>query len=513
MTHEYDVIVIGAGAVGSAIARELSRYNLKIAVLEKELDVCTETSGRNSAVLHAGFNNKTGSLMAKFCVEGNLGFEKTAKELSVPFHRTGKVVVGFDEQDLSSLKSLKEQGDRNGCPGLEIIDRQQLKVLAPFIEGEFALYSPMTGILNTFTYTIALAENAHKNGVDFFLGREVTEIRSDSPYNPDNTYGSDSPTKFTIRTRRNSVGTSYKPELPPVESFHTRWIINSAGLQSDTIARMLGVNDYTIYPCRGEYFILDRKLSPYLSMPAYPVPNVKTGGLGVHLTPTVDGTILIGPSAEYIDNKDDYASTQAVMDLLLKEGAEIFPTLSAASVIRSYTGIRPKLVSKTKGGYADFVIEESSSHPQAINLIGIESPGLTSSLPIARYVVEMIAEKEDLTVNSDFDPFQSGILCFKDQSADEKRRLIAADPDYGEIICRCETVTRAEILAAIHNPLGVETFSGIKVRTRAMMGRCQGGYCQTRIAELLMEEKQMEPQELLYLRSGSHMFEGSVRDI
>jgi glycerol-3-phosphate dehydrogenase len=504
MTQGYDVIVIGGGVIGSAIARELSRYELKIAVLEKELDVCTETSGRNSAVLHAGFNNKTGSLMAKFCVEGNRGFEKTAHELSVPFKRTGKVVVGFDEQDLFSLKSLKEQGDRNGCPNLEIIDRQQLKVLAPFIEGEFALFSPMTGILNTFIYTIALAENAHKNGVDYFLGREVTGIVSNNPSDP---------TKFTIQTICSSVGTSLRPDPQQHEYFHARWVINSAGLQSDAVARMLGNTNYTIYPCRGEYFILDRKLSPYLSMPAYPVPNVKTGGLGVHLTPTVDGTILIGPSAEYIDDKDDYASTQPVMDLLLKDGARIFPKLSAASVIRSYTGIRPKLVSRTKGGYADFVIEESSSHPQAINLIGIESPGLTSSLPIARYVVEMIAGKEDLAINSDFDPNQSGILCFKDQTDDSKRRLIEANPDYGEIICRCETVTRAEILAAIHNPLGVETLSGIKIRTRAMMGRCQGGYCQTRIAELLMQEKHLKPQELRLLRNGSHMFEGSVRDI
>lgn len=510
MAQTYDVIIIGGGVVGSAIARELSRFKLKIAVLEKELDVCTETSGRNSAVLHAGFNNRPGSLMAKFCVEGNLEFDRTARELDIPFKRTGKVVVGFDEEDLAGLKALKDQGDRNGCPGLELIDHKRIKELAPFIDGEFALYSPMTGILNTFIYTIALAENAHQNGVEYFFDREVTSIirtaRSGTGINcPDQLY--------EIRTKHGISPAQDGLSRTPHDPFRSRWVINSAGLHADEIARMLGNSDYTIYPCRGEYFILDRKLAPYLTMPAYPVPNAKTGGLGIHLTPTIDGTILIGPSAEYIDATDDYASTQSVMDLLIEDGARIFPPLQANSIIRSYTGIRPKLVSKNKGGYADFVIEERDTYPQAINLIGIESPGLTSSLPIARRVVEMIGRKEDLQANPDFDPTRKGILCFKDQPRDKQRSLIQSDPDYGEIICRCEIVTRAEILEAIRNPLGVATLSGIKVRTRAMMGRCQGGYCQTRITDLLMKEKNLQPQDVLYLRNSSNMFTGRVRDI
>ena len=498
----YDVIIIGGGVVGSAIARELSRFKLRIAVLEKELDVCTETSGRNSAVLHAGFNNRPGSLMAKLCVEGNLGFDKTAGELDVPFKRTGKVVVGFDEEDFAGLKALKDQGDRNGCPGLELIDHKRIKELAPYIDGEFALYSPMTGILNTFIYTIALAENAHSNGVEYFFDSEVTgidRIGCDLTLSFESTVRSPDDADYTIHTAH--------------RSFRTRWVINSAGLQSDVIARMLGNADYTIYPCRGEYFILDRKLAPYLPMPAYPVPNARTGGLGIHLTPTVDGTILIGPSAEYIADRDDYASTQPVMDLLIEDGARIFPPLQANSIIRSYTGIRPKLVSKDKGGYADFVIEERDTFPRAINLIGIESPGLTSSLPIARRVIEIIGQKEDLSANPDFDPCRQGILRFAEQTRDKQRSLIESNPDYGEIICRCETVTRAEILAAIRNPLGVATVSGVKVRTRAMMGRCQGGYCQTRITELLMQEKNLPPEDVLYLRNSSNMFTGRVRDL
>ncbi len=485
MQKIYDVIIIGAGVIGSAVARELSRYTLSIAVLEKETDVVSGTSGRNSAVLHAGFNNKPGTLMAKYCVEGNLGFDQAAKDLDVPFRRTGKLVVGFDEDDYHGLESLKSQGDRNGCPGLELIDAAKIAGLAPGIGGHFALYSPMTGILDSFLYTIALAENAQKNGAEFFLNQNVSEIgKKDENY--------------TVRT--------------DTASFTGRWIINCAGLYSDRIANMLGISEYTIYPCRGEYFILDKKLSPLLPMPAYPVPNAKSGGLGIHLTPTVDGTVLIGPSAEYIDDRDDYSSTRRVMDLLLEDGARIFPALSPNAVIRSYSGIRPKLSGKNKGGYADFVIEERDTSPRAIHLIGIESPGLTASLPIAREVVSRIAQWEDLKENSGFDPTRRGIVRFRDLPREKQRERIASDPNYGEIVCRCETVTKAEILEAIHNPLGVCTFSGIKVRTRAMMGLCQGGYCQTRIAGMIMEEKDLEPEEIIASGKGSNLFVGRLRD-
>jgi len=485
MQKIYDVIIIGGGVIGSAVARELSRYTLSIAVLEKETDVVSGTSGRNSAVLHAGFNNKPGTLMAKYCVEGNLGFDRIAKDLDVPFRRTGKLVVGFDEDDYHGLEALKSQGDDNGCPGLELIDAGRITRLAPGIGGHFALFSPMTGILDSFLYTIALAENAHKNGAEYFLNQNVTGIAG----NEEN---------YTVRTDS--------------AQFTGRWVINCAGLYSDRIANLLGISDYTIYPCRGEYFILDKKLSHLLPMPAYPVPNAKSGGLGIHLTPTVDGTILIGPSAEYIDDRDDYSSTKPVMDLLLEYGARIFPALSPNAVIRSYSGIRPKLSGKNKGGYADFVIEERVESPRAIHLIGIESPGLTSSIPIAREVVSRIAQREDLKENPGFDPTRRGIIRFRDLPREKQQERIESDPNYGEIICRCETVTKAEILEAIHNPLRVCTFSGIKVRTRAMMGRCQGGYCQTRIAGMIMEEKGLEPEEIIASGKGSNLFVGRLRD-
>lgn len=492
MDSRYDVIIIGAGVVGSAIAREMARYDLKIAVLEKELDVCSETSGRNSGVLHAGFNNITGSLMAKYCVEGCLGFDQVAKELDIPFKRTGKVVVGFDEDDKEKLIKIKEQGDKNGVPGLEIINRERIKELAPYVDGEFAMYSPATGTLNPFIYTIALAENAHHNGVDFFFDNEVINIKL-MEYSIDNIIDS-----YEIITTKGS--------------FTTKWVINSAGLGADKIARMLGIHDYTLFPCRGEYFILDKKAGDYLNMPAYPVPNFKAGGLGIHLTPTVDGNVLIGPSSEYLDERDDYSSTQEIQDLLIKDGGRIFPYIKREYFIRNFSGIRPKLADKNVGGYADFVIEEREEIPYAINLIGIESPGLTSAIPIAKRIIEMVGQKQELKEKQDYDPYRKGILCFNEQPLEKKKELIQQDPNYGEIICRCETITKAEILEAIRNPLGVETVIGVKNRTRAMMGRCQGGYCETRISEILMQEKNKKEDEIVYARQGGNMFAGKVRD-
>lgn len=486
MEKTYDVLIIGAGVIGSAVARELARYKLSIAVLEKELDVCSETSGRNSGVLHAGFNNRQGTLMAKYCVEGCLGFDQVAEALDIPFKRTGKLVVGFNEDDLNKLKSLKDQGDKNGVPGLEIISKAQIKVLAPHIRGEFALYSPMTGVLNPFIFTISLAENAKKNGVNFFLDHEVTAIQRMEPH-------------YLIKTKN--------------RQFRTRWLINCAGLNADRIAKMMGNEDYTIYPCRGEYFILDQKIGQYLEMPAYPIPNIKEGGLGIHITPSIDGNVLVGPSTEYIDKTDNYSATQKIMDLLIRDGGKIFPYLKQEYFIRNFTGIRPKLVGEHEGGYADFVIDKRDSHSNAIHLVGIESPGLTSAIPLAKRVVELIRQDEALSANENFDPTRKGILNFKEQSTEIKRALIEKDPNYGEIICRCETITKAEILEAIHNPLGVDTVVGIKNRTRAMMGRCQGGYCQTRIVELIMKEKSKSESEIIYARSGAAMFAGKVRNL
>lgn len=482
----FDVLIIGAGVVGSAAARELSKYQLKIGVLEKHPDVCCETSARNSGVLHAGFNNKPGSLMAKFCVEGNAGFDQLAKELDIPYKRTGKLVVGFTEEDRANLEQMKRTGEENGVPGLQIVDKAFIQSKAPMVEGEFALWSASTAILNPFIYTVALAENAAMNGARFYFDHPVTEIRHD--------------------------GQCYHVTAGGQE-FCSRWVINCAGLGADKISHKLGIHDYTIHPCKGEYFLLDQKVGLLLPLPAYPVPDPKSGGLGIHLTPSVDGNVFIGPSNEYLDDRSDYSSTKSTMDMLLKDAARIFPHIQREHFIRNFAGIRPKLTSQEQGGYQDFVIERRKEAPNAINLVGIESPGLTSAVPIARHIVRLMEEVEALTPDPKFDPFRKGITTFHDKSPEEQAALIRQDPNYGEIVCRCETVTKAEVLQALHNPLGVHTVTGIKYRCRTMMGRCQGGYCQTRVTEMIMQETGCSREEVTYSRKGSWLFTGKVREL
>jgi len=483
---KYDVLIIGGGVVGSAAARELSRYRLKIAVLEKAPDVCCGTSARNSGVLHAGFNNKPGSKMAKFCVEGNAGFDQLAKELDIPYKRTGKLVVGFTEADRKKLEAMKAQGEANGVPQLEIVEKDFIREKAPAIGGEFALWSGSTAILNPFLYTIALAENAAQNGVEFFLNREVTAISDD--------------------------GEVYRVTAGG-EVFESRWVVNCAGHGAAKISAMLGIDEYTIYPCRGEYYVLDQKAGDLLPLPAYPVPDPASGGLGIHLTPTVDGNVIIGPSNEYLDDPEDHATTKEVMEMLLSDGARIFPHIKREHFIRNFSGIRPKLTSKEQGGYRDFVIERRAEiAPRAINLVGIESPGLTSAVPISREIVRLIEEVEVLEKNPDFDPIRKGIRTFADKTPDQQAAMIEENPDYGEIVCRCETVTKAEVLEAIRNPLGVTTVTGIKYRCRTMMGRCQGGYCQTRVSDLIQQETGCRPADVCYSHDGAYLFTGKVRE-
>ncbi|EGD48459.1 FAD dependent oxidoreductase [Ruminiclostridium papyrosolvens DSM 2782] len=482
--NQFDIVIVGAGAVGCAIARELSRYQLKIAVFEKESDVAAGTSGRNSAVVHAGFNNKPGSLMAKFCVEGNEGFESLCRELDVPYKKTGKLIVAFDESDFAGIDKLIENGKKNGVKGLEFVGEDVVKKLEPHVGGVGAMLSPNTAITNPFLYTVALAENAAQNGAKFFLETEVKGISKRNNL-------------FRIK-----AGETY---------YYSRYVINSAGLYSDRIASMAGETGYKIYPCRGEYFILDKRTSQYLNMPVYPVPRPGIGGLGVHLTPTMEGNILIGPSAEYIKTKNDYSATKTVMDKLFKEAKELLPPLSMKHIIRSYTGIRSKIVGPKTGGFGDFVIEESKVVPNLINLIGIESPGLTSSAPISRMVRDIIANKEDLISKKDFTAERKGIVQFRELPEEQKETLIKECPEYGEIVCRCEGITKKEILDAVNNPLGVTTLAGIKYRARAMMGRCQGGYCLTRIVDILKNEKGLNPEEITLRGKNSKLFTGQVK--
>lgn len=479
----YDVLIIGGGVVGSALARELSRYRLKIGVLEKNLDVCCETSGRNSGVVHGGFAYDRGSLKARLCVEGNRMMGELAKELDFDFQRCGKVLVGNTPEDMETLKRILKQGEDNGAEGLEIIGKERLHELVPAVVGEFAMFSPNSGIVDPFHFTIALAENACENGAGYFLGYEVEKLWRDT----DGTWW---------------AGT-------PKGDFHARWVINSAGLGCGRISDMLGIKGYHVTGSKGDYIILDKRTGPLLPMPVYPVPS--NTYMGIHVTNTTDGNVIIGPTAETVTDFSYYGVPQENMDYLASSASQLWPCIRKADYIRNYSGILPKWVDE-RGAIQDFKIEiRDDTAPHAVNLVGIESPGLTAAVPIARYAIGLMREREEFAPNPDFKPARKGIVRFAKAAREEQARLIRENPDYGEVICRCEQVTKAEILQAIHNPLGVDTMAGIKYRTRSMMGRCQGGYCQMRIEALIEEELKKRETDVLYAREGSQVLFGKVR--
>lgn len=483
---KYDVIVIGAGVVGNAIARELSRYKIKIAVLEKELDVGMGASSRNSGVVHSGINYKSGSLRAILSVEGNNLLRYLCKELKVKISYIGKLTVAQDEKDEQTLYSLKEQGEANGVPGLKLLNSQKMKLIQPGIEGFSALYSPTTGIISPYGLTIALAENAITNGVKFHLGCKVCAIKK---YND----------KFVVKT---SVGKDFEASI----------VINSAGLHSDQISNMLGMNDYRIFPCRGEYLVLDKHLANSLSVLVYPAPRKNSAGLGIHLTSTVDGNILIGPSDEYIDDRSDYSCTADIINKLIKKGHELLPSLSTLDVIRTFSGLRAKQTPPEIKGYKDFVIEIRKDVPGFINLVGIESPGLTASPAIALRVKDMVSQILPLVKKIDFIPERPGrVGHVYELPFEERAELVAKDPAYGEIICRCEQITKKEIIDAIQNPFGSKLLSGIKYRSRAMMGRCQGAFCMPKIVQILKEDFGYKPEDYLLKSTVSPLFRGYVR--
>lgn len=479
----YDVLIIGGGAVGSAVARELSRYRLKVGVLEKNLDVCCETSGRNSGVVHGGFAYDRGSLKARLCVEGNRMMGELAEELGFAFQRCGKVLVGNTPEDMETLKRTLKQGEDNGVRGLEIIDKKRLHELVPAVEGAFAMFSPNSGIVDPFNFTIALAENACQNGATYFLGHEVTGIWREQ----EGTWG--------LAT--------------PKGEFHTRWVVNSAGLGCGKISDMLGIKGYHVIGSKGDYIILDKRTGPLLPMPVYPVPS--NTYMGIHVTNTTDGNVIIGPNAETVTDFSYYGVSGETINGLAESASKLWPCIRREDYIRNYSGILPKWVDE-KGRIQDFKIEiRDDLAPRAVNLVGIESPGLTAAVPIARYAVSLMKKREAFAPNPDFNPVRRGIVRFEAVPKEEQARLIRENPDYGEVVCRCEKVTRAEILQAIHNPLGVDTMAGIKYRTRSMMGRCQGGYCQMRIEAMIEEELKKRETDVRWAREGSQVLFGKVR--
>lgn len=484
MSALYDVAIIGGGVVGSAAARELSRYNLRICVLEREQDVVNGVSGRNTGLLHSGVLYQKDTLRLECCLEGNAEFELVAEQLDVPFKRCGKLIVGSTNQELQQLDRLMQRGMDNGIKGLRMLDRQQLKELEPDVEGERALLAETAGILDPFSYTIALAENAAMNGVSYLFGHEVREVNRES----DGT--------FSVLTSSGTV--------------KSRWVINCAGISSFRLSAMLGYYPYKPDRVKGEYIILDKRVSSMVSHPVYPAPD-ENFVFDIHVTPTIDGNVLVGPSIEHIGDGDDYEATGPMLQMLEKVGSSMFSCVRREFFIRNYVGVFPSLKNPEGTEELDYQIQTSRDNPNTVNVVGINSPGVTSALPLGRRIASIVAAEEGLSPRADFMPERKGIVRFAQCSDEQQAALIRENPEYGEIFCRCECVTKAEVKQAIHNILGVSTISGIKYRTRATMGRCQGGYCETRITDLLMKEKNLDRQEIMLNRPGAYLFTGSVR--
>jgi glycerol-3-phosphate dehydrogenase len=458
----HDVVVIGGGVVGCAVLRELSRYDLSLLLLEKEADLAEGISKANSGVIHAGFNVPPGSLKARTNVAGLAKIYPLAAELHVPHRKTGKLVIALTDGERPRLEELKAQGERNGTPGLEIVNEGGIRALEPLARGRWALHSPHTGIISPYHFTVALAECALRNGARVLLEAPVETVGFRAGF-------------FRLGT--------------PKGTFKARWVVNSAGLFADEVARLAGITDYRIFPYRGEYLVTDKDPGFSLRLPLYPVPPMDDPGLGIHITPTMEGNVLLGPSAERVPDKRETASTRSAMDRLKDEAARLVPELRRAPLIHSYAGVRPKILGP--GGrekFGDFVVEESALRPGWINLVGIESPGLTSAPAIAEMVAAMIGARRDLQQKPGFEAELPGSPRFAFLDDGERADRVRWDADWGEMVCRCEHVTRAEVVAALRNPFGARTMDAVKRRTRCGMGRCQGGFCTSRIVEIMQDE-------------------------
>lgn len=454
----YDVAIIGAGVTGSAIARYLARYQVKACVIEREEDVCDGTSKANSAIVHAGFDAKPGSLKAKMNVRGSEMMEALSKELDFPYKKNGSLVVATKDQDASKLDALKEQGEENGVKGIRILEEKELKEMEPNLADDVvkALYAPTGAIVCPFNLTIALAENAADNGVEFFLNTTVEKVERD--------------------------GDHYRIETDG-KTFEAKAVVNAAGVYADAINNMVSVKKYHIVPRRGQYELLDKTAGNHVSHTIFQLPSKM--GKGVLVTPTVHGNLLVGPTAEDIDNKEGVNTTAEGLNSLGKTAALSVKNVPLREVITSFAGLR----AHEDGG--DFVIGEAEDAPNFFNALGIESPGLSSAPAIGEYLADLVAKKLGLEKNPDFNGTRKGIVDPSTMTIEERNELIKKNPAYGQIICRCEMITEGQILDAIHRTLGARSLDGVKRRTRAGMGRCQAGFCSPRTMEILEREVPM----------------------
>ena len=482
----YDVAIIGAGVIGSAIARELSRYNANICVIEKEEDVCNGTSKANSAIIHAGFDAKPGSLKAKLNVRGNELMDRLSEELDIPFKRNGSIVVCTKDQDRSGLDELLEKAEINGVPGCRIVEREELVEIEPNVADDVtcALLAPTGGIVCPFHMTMAFAENANVNGVAFHLNTQVTNI-----------------TKSENGYKISTVHTDTNEE----EVYEAKVVVNAAGVYADEFNNMVSENKLHITARKGEYCLLDKDAGTHVAHTIFQLPSKM--GKGVLVSPTVHGNLLVGPTALDVEDKESLNTTGAGLGSLAVTSAFSVKNVPMRQVITSFAGLR----AHEDGN--DFVIGEAADAKGFVNVAGIESPGLSSAPAIGEMVAELVKDMLSLTEKDNFIATRKGIVHAEELSLEERNALIKENPVYGNIICRCEMISEGEILDAIHRPLGARSLDAVKRRTRAGMGRCQAGFCSPRTMEILERELKMSMFDINKNGVGSNIAIGLNKEI
>ena len=476
-----DVLIIGAGAVGSAIAREFSKYNVSVLVVDKNEDIGGDASKSNSAIIHTGYDATPDTLESQLVVAANPMYEKLCKDLDVPYKKVGAILPAFTDEQFEKLPSIKEKAFKNRVYDVEYLSKEELLKMEPNLNPEVkgGLYIPRENIIDPFVYVQALCENAYANGVKFILNTKVTDIKV-----------KDGKIEKVITT---------------AGEIEADYVINSAGLYCDEIAEMVGKADYKVVARKGQFYILDKNTSCKVNHIVLPIPTKITKGK--LMCPTVHGNMLVGPTAEEQLSKTDKSTTTAGLDSIATDVRNLIPNVNLRETITQYSGLRPN---RNPEGLHFDIFDDIKGY---VNLSGVRSTGLTLSVAMGKYVVQQLLMRgANFKLKDDFIKTRKGIIKFSEQTNEVKEELLKQNPLYGNVICRCETVTEAEILQAIHRPLGAKSVDAVKRRVRAGMGRCQGGFCGPKVIEILARELGVSTDKINKNQDGSYMVVGKTRD-
>lgn len=475
----YDVLIVGAGITGTLIARELSRYQIKVCVLDKENDVGNKTTNANSAIIHSGYDPVPGTLKAKFNALANPMYDQLCKELDVPFERIGSLTVAIYDEQLPILKQLADRSKENGVE-VKLLSAEEVKAMEPNISPNVkgALLAPTAGIIDPFNFCVHAMENAVDNGVTCLLNQEVISIVKKED-------------KYIVKTTK--------------DEFEAKIVINAAGNFADKIASMVEPIDWKITPRKGEYFVLDHFAYGFVNHVIFPLPSEK--GKGILVTPTTSGNYLVGPSSEEVPDKEDWATDGLTLANVRKQATDMVPGIPFNQVIRVFSGLRPTCTRH------DFIIEFSKNDKNFINVAGIESPGLVSSPAIAKYVVEELVKPIiDLKENTKFNPCVKKYRRMFYLSDEEKDLAIKDNPEYGQMVCNCEHISLGEINDVLSRSVPPHSVKGLKRRTRAGYGKCQGGFCQPKVVLLLAKHYGVSPLDIPLDNEGSNILLTEVKE-